>query len=617
MGYNPPTGYEFFYQGSQSQLDPNYGPLFMGYRVPFSSLQLHTNPQTPNIAAETSDRLSQGVRGVMVNVLEPRTFEHIPKQLFEEVRQLHKLTGGEPSMHAPIIEPSGFQQEGWTEGQRENAERQIRTYIDKAHIMDPSGNIPVTLHTSMMGGLMDFWKGAPKKEGEGKSAMGVVNTDTNQLTKLHYKEEYLPAEYDKETGKGGVEIKEYTPEKRIESINNTHWHNQLVEIERERIEADHEMLNYYPTAAPVFKELSEAENKKEVPMTLEQQEAVNRVKSTLPIYEDVFMKMQNTFGDVYETYKKALKNEEDDSKREDYEKAITRVREIGGEIVEARKSGNPLKMSTTFRSALQELNGLANVVPPEKYVAIEDYMLPKSAKTFGNVAFGAWKKYGDKAPVMALENVYPSMPFSRAESLKRLIKESRKKFVEQAKKQGYGTTEAKRAAEKIIGATWDVGHIHELKKHGYNEEDIVGETKKIAPFVKFSHLTDNFGYEDSHLPLGMGDVPFKEHLKALEKAGKLKHAIESGGILNMGKEAGRVLLPTSLQALGSQVYPGQAAGPFWNQTPYIQGSYNMGYGRILPEQHFGMYGGGFSQLPQEVGGTMPGRGQRFSGAPME
>jgi hypothetical protein len=50
----------------------------------------------------------------------------------------------------------------------------------------------------------------------------------------------------------------------------------------------------------------------------------------------------------------------------------------------------------------------------------------------------------------------------------------------------------------------------------------------------------------------------------------------------------------------------------------MYGAYFSGYGATLPEQHFSMYGGGFSSLPTELGGQVPGTGgRRFAGTPME
>jgi len=58
-------------------------------------------------------------------------------------------------------------------------------------------------------------------------------------------------------------------------------------------------------------------------------------------------------------------------------------------------------------------------------------------------------------------------------------------------------------------------------------------------------------------------------------------------------------------------------GPTWNQAQGIQGSYFGGYGMTNPEQHHSLYGAGFTAMPVELGGMMPGgAGSRFGGAPM-
>ena len=41
----------------------------------------------------------------------------------------------------------------------------------------------------------------------------------------------------------------------------------------------------------------------------------------------------------------------------------------------------------------------------------------------------------------------------------------------------------KEAAEKLIGATWDVGHINMIRKQGFSEKDVINEAEIIAPFV--------------------------------------------------------------------------------------------------------------------------------------
>ncbi|MEM2369140.1 MAG: hypothetical protein QXS77_02525 [Candidatus Pacearchaeota archaeon] len=634
MAYKEPKSYEFFYQGTYSQLDPNYGPLFLGYRVPFSALRLHTNPQTANIIAEASDRLSSGVKGVMVNVLEPRTFESVPKQLFEEVRRLHKLVGAEPSMHAPIIDPAGFGPRGeWSEASRQEAEEHLKGTIDRAHLLDPNGNILVTIHASTIPSI-EWWKKAPEKEGEGKAAIYAINTETSQITVVPCEEKYYPAAT-------GVEKKMLTPEKALEAVNETYWHNRLAEIHSEKIHADKLLAETFPIAAPIWseeiairkkieerakargyyteediEELNREISRIRAMATPEQQAALNKLTTVDSIYDDIRMRLNSLFNQAYTYYNEQLKMADEKTKKE-YEKAIEALKEIGKEIYRAEQSKDLVIMHNAFSEVLPKLQQIPS---PRIYQPIEEFALPRAAKTIANVAFHAFKKYGEKAPIIALENVYPNMAFSRADSLKKLIEESKKEFIKAAQKEGYSYDKAKSIADKLIGATWDVGHINLLKKHGYAgkelKEEITKETKKIAPFVKFVHLTDNFGFEDTHLAPGMGEVPFKEVLKELEKAGKLKHAIEAGGLLTMGAPGGKLIFPSTLEALGPPLYAYEPRAPFWNQIAYLQAAYSLGYGPIGTSLDIYSFTG-FAALPQELGGAIPGRGQRFAGVPME
>jgi len=64
-------------------------------------------------------------------------------------------------------------------------------------------------------------------------------------------------------------------------------------------------------------------------------------------------------------------------------------------------------------------------------------------------------------------------------------------------------------------------------------------------------------------------------------------------------------------------YPG-FGGPSMSEATSLYGSSFTGYGSFLPEQHFTMYGGGFSGLPLELGGRVGGgKSSQFSGTPME
>ena len=146
-------------------------------------------------------------------------------------------------------------------------------------------------------------------------------------------------------------------------------------------------------------------------------------------------------------------------------------------------------------------------------------------------------------------------------------------------------------------------NIH--RKHGFSEEDLKKEFEAMSKHIKHVHLTDNFGSYDSHLPPGMGNVPFKQYFEELKKKGYTGETIvEAGGF---AKSFERSPYPITLEAFG--------ASPFYGGT----GSYSSGYGEMLPGIHYETFGAGFSNLPSELGGVRGGgrEGSRMGGRGME
>jgi sugar phosphate isomerase/epimerase len=74
-------------------------------------------------------------------------------------------------------------------------------------------------------------------------------------------------------------------------------------------------------------------------------------------------------------------------------------------------------------------------------------------------------------------------------------------------------SDAKKKAQEIIGVTFDLGHANINKKYGFTDKDIIKEAEALAKNVKHVHLADNFGYNDSHLPPGMGNVATRKFRK--------------------------------------------------------------------------------------------------------
>ena len=248
--------------------------------------------------------------------------------------------------------------------------------------------------------------------------------------------------------------------------------------------------------------------------------------------------------------------------------------------------------------------------------------MDKSGQTFGNVAFESFKKFKENAPIISIENPPAGMnAFSRGEDLKELVIKSRTQFIERAiqptEKGGLGMSKsnAEKAAEKSIGVTWDVGHINQLKKFGFTDKDLVKESKTVAPYLKHVHLSDNFGMENTELPMGMGNVPLKGMMDALGKKGEeAKKIVEAG---NWWQHFRTSPMQFSYESMGSPIYAMQMA-PYWNQSPGLEANYFSGYGATLPQINYETFGAGFSQLPAELGGSRQSAGgSRMSGRGME
>ena len=586
--------YEFFYDGAGSSLDPESGGLFTGYRFPAGRIGAPTSPQTANQIQEVSSRLSEGIKMVELQPLQPMTFETIPKQHMQEINRLSKLTGSEVSVHAPMIDPAGFSDRGkWSESERDEAERQLWNVVERCHELNPKGNVPITVHASSV--LAAEYK--PKVEGE-KEMIVLVNQDTGDMAAARREEKYYPEAKEKII---------YTPEKRIREINYSEWENNFHPLLVTKQGANEMVADSIKTLLPIMDKLRKREiTAKE--LTPEQQTAYNQLGNAKIYLDDIESKLRAMYNRAY--------NYGTDKDREKLKEVAKEWQEQAKTITEGAQKGKitsielPLMRSQLIDKSIAMLH---EINAPEVYKPLEDFAREKASQTLANISFKAYKKFKDNAPMVNVENFFPGSAFSRADELKKLIETSREEFVKKASSEGYSADEASQAADKLIGVTWDIGHINLLRKAGFGKEKIVEETKKIAPYVKHLHMTDNFGFEDSHLPVGMGDVPVKEMMKELEKAGYSGKAImEAGGFVQHFKASPH---PYVLEAMGSPLYSAYMQ-PFWNQARGTGGGYSSGYGLMLPDQHFSMYGSGFSSLPSELGGQVQGR-SRFAGTPNE
>ena len=587
------------YQGGTSTFESNYGSkdFFTGYRSDAGSLGITTDPRTANIIKDASTKLSSGAKHMELALVSPEIFDSVPKQQLKEMKQLSKLTGSTVSVHGPVIDTSGISRDGFSELNREGSERKILEAIKRSHEIDPDGNIVVTFH-SAEGIPGSDWKTIGDAENREASRIIAVNRETGRMVPVEEEKKYYPMEVNKEEtayiplDKGRF----YTAKKNLEVHNATEWDNSIDQVIFNKERAD-EILGKNEIQ---IRHLLEGIKRKEIDLekiTPTQREAFNHYQIAGEYIKDVDTHVRAFFHRAYK-----YGNEEQREKLKDISKEYADM--LNKEIEEKREDPlnyDVLKKSKAMNYLLTTLK--SDDLAPEINVPVEDFAVEQSSKTFGNAAFDAYKKFGDKAPIVSIENPPAGFGLSTGEDLRALVKASRDQFVEKAiEEKGISKSEAEQLAEKFIGATWDVGHINMMRGKGHGEEDIIKETEKIAPFVKHVHLSDNFGFEHTELPMGMGNVPMKKIMEKLgEKGFKAKKVIEAAQWWQHFQTAP---LKETMQALGSNIYS-DGVGPYWNQALGFQQGYMTGLeGPWLPNNNYETFGTGFSRLPQELGGSV-------------
>lgn len=580
------------YQGGYSSLKPEtYSPdgLYTGFNIPSSQLGTTTRVDTANQLGEVIDRLNQGIIPIEVGSVMPEVFEAIPKEQFKEINRMAKLTGAKISVHAPIVEPSGIGDQGWDEASRQLAEKQLISVIDRTAPMNEKGSMPITIHSSAKIPGIEYRITPEGKKVEEK--IYAINRETGKITTVLKREEkFLPGTEEMLKGKA----KPYSPVEELDKLNNSEWDNSISQLMHHKEDADKIM----------------SENLDIIPKKILQdviQDPVKKLPLLDPVYQQAYHKILSTDQFLHDThallnslFHKAYKYGTKDDKEK---------------LLKASKNfGESLEQNPSLPGKSQAIGNLLNTlkgVHPTLYETAEDFALDKSAKTFANVALYGLEKYQDKAPVINIENV-PGLAFSHSEELDRLIKETRRQFIETAVSKGYSKSKAEQEAEKLIGITLDIGHLNIARKEGFTEKDLLNEVKALAKNVKHVHLSDNFGSEHIELPIGMGNVPAKEILAELEKAGYTgRNILEAAHFVQHFKKSP---MPYLFEAFGSPIYGG---GPSWNQTTGLIEGYSGGFGEMLPQTHYQIFGAGFAQLPKELGGSLTGQGSRMSGRPME
>ena len=598
---------ENVYEPGYKSFTPSDDSPYIGKQgfISTHQLGLTTDPRTANQLAALSTALNQGVSVMEIGNISPATFDQIPKQHFTEMRRKAKLVEAELTLHAPIqgTDPSGFAGEGgYNELNREMVEKHLKDVVEKAIELDDKGNMPITIHGSNAAG--STFKYVTDENGVRKKVADMlvaVDRETGQLRPIKEDTKYYP--------NFGVDKQSYTPKKQLEIANRTLWEDQIEKIEFQKVNIDN-ILSKIPKEAQMMALRASEDQEYFKQLGPNEKNLVLKTYSAKNYLDDVHRSLNGAFSKAYE-----LGTEDQRKELEKMSKEF--AKELYGVESDKVKNGNlnerdKMIMNQTYHDFQNQANAMQifaenlKKINPQLLQDIESFSIEKASKTFANVAMHGYEKRGEKAPALSIENLYQEMGFSQGDDLKNLVVASREKLKDQLiNEKRMSKSKAEEVAAKLIGVTFDVGHLNISRKYGYNEKDLVEEAKKVKPYINKVHLTDNFGASDSHLPPGMGNVPFQALLEAIgEEGAKAIKINEVGGWFEHFKTSP---FPQILEAFGSPIYSA-GTGPYWSQAGGFQQSYMEGYGQILPPTNYQMFGAGFSQLPQSLGGQQGQQG---------
>lgn len=611
-------GSNAFYQGGYSTLDPDksYSNNFTGHRISMKKLGISTNPGTMNQIKEVSDKLSSGLGEIDLTLITPKVMELVSDQQMKEINQLSKLTGINVEVHGPVtgVNPSGLGQQGFEEMDRKHAENIILKTLEKSVHVKPDGNVNVTFHASE--GLPGSeWKTLGDEKNRKFQKMLIVDRLTGQMVNpLKEETKFYPGQEGPET---------ISPERSLGIINHTQWADSLKQVEFSRESAERILHDVHPHIRDLFVARQTGQLKRD--LLPEEAAQMNKIYSVLEYVKDANLKLSSAFTKAAEIAQ--LDNDKTTlDKLNNFSKAYGEMMHIKDEknmSEEDQIKAMMVRLDPKAQSdAVLALTQGLKTINPNFFVPLEDYAIEKTGETFGNAAYAAYKKYGDKAPIVSIENPPVGQALATGEDLRNVILKSQKTFVDKLVAEGMNKKKAEQEAKKFIGATWDVSHINILRRQGFGKEDVIKESEKIKPFLKHVHIADNLGLEHTELPIGMGNVPFKEIMDRLGKEGfEAQKLIEAGDLWQQQVNP----VPASLEGLGVPLYNVSGAiaasgggGPNWNQAiGFYQGYPGALEGAYLPGNNFQLYGTGFSQIPSSLGGSVQGGGSRMSGRPME
>ncbi len=619
------SGYHQFYEGADYGFDPAgpSGPMynnFSGYsNVNIRDIGFTHDPRTSNLLKSTSEKLNTGASTIEVQGISMDQLDYVPDQQWDELNRLRKLTGVDFTFHGPLVEATGVTKQGWDETQRQHAEEEMYSAIERAQRMDPKGNMVVTFHSS--NGLPD--PEVVQKMPDGKevvTSMMVVDSRTGQFANI--------GPPTKDFFKHGKDALPDVIKDKLKEQNSEAWNRQLQG-------ATMHANNGYTTIQRALNEDENTEYENRLrkgarqgrinffKQSVKDPEAANAfLQSCSPEEQRYLMRgrdeltqgsvyLRDAYNDLQRLYNQAYEAAQDQGDKKTI-KILDKYQERAAKEIQT-VANDPSRITEFGRLVMDGINTLSTIEEaPQTQMPLRDWAIDKASDTFANVAYRGYEKFEGSAPIISIENPPAGSGLHKGADLRDLVDKSRDKFIKRAmSEKNMSYKKAKEQADKLLGVTWDVGHINMIRKFGYDEKDTVKETEKVADMVKHVHLSDNFGLSHTELPMGMGNVPTKDHMELIDKFNtqkrKIKKIVETGGWYQHFQVTP---FRETMEAFGSPLYAMHMA-PQW-QAAAGANPYFAGRG-LNPDIHHSLYGAGFTTLPIELGGQVQGGVNRMSG----
>src|SRR3989344_4123661 len=509
------------------------------------------------------------------------------KEEREAIKQLSKINEVTTSVHAPVnvIGFSGLGEGGFREEIAADNMQEVKRTIDFA--ADTTQGGPIVIHTGEFPREISKFKGFEAYKGESEKApVYLVDERTGAIKGFRRDIEVMVPKVDengeyvlkknKETGEiaGGYEYEPRRYDYYVKEAKKIHEETgekvdpaMLMFKESEQ----RELQNYEFEEKRYFDNVRELEEKykglKKLENSIEEQAKTNpedAKHSAMLRLKDMGIREPDPFVEIdeYKNYK---------------EDPIKFLKEIIG------KSKNQIDFYS--EAALSYGRARATKEEEMKHIKpLEGYAIQKSADNIAKAAIYAYDKEKaqnlEKPLFIAPENVFPEQYGGHPEELKNIILESRESMAKRLiDERNMDEDEAKNIAKEHIKATFDIAHANTWKKFFSGKEDefkdwMIDQVKNLQEegIIGHVHLSDNFGYHDTHLAPGQGNVPIKEFVDELQKEGKIPSMIIEAGGQAEGQEY--KVLTSAWKVLGSPIYRTS-----WSE---VEGSY---FGRTSPTRY--------------------------------